>query len=124
METPGKVYIRAYHNIEFSFLGYQKVHRITPVFETYESDADRDQLCARMFELLNVGDDPTYGQPDRRAVEYRMRRNRSLSVGDVIQIGKEGESTPEFYTVSSFGFDRIDSPHIVDTATMGTTPIP
>lgn len=46
-------------------------------------------ICEEVFRLLNVGDDPTFNEsgPDPRAVQYRMRGNRSLSVGDVIQIG-------------------------------------
>ena len=124
MDAPTQVYIRAYHNSESRFLEYEPGQRIVPVFETYEPDADHDQLCSRMYELLNIGDDPSFGQPDPRAIEYRARRNRSLSVGDVIQIGKEGDETPKFYAVSMSGFDSIATPtHVVNVGRGGTTPL-
>jgi hypothetical protein len=33
-----------------------------------------------------VGHDPDFGIPDQRAVAYRQAGNRSLSVGDVVQV--------------------------------------
>jgi len=46
-----------------------------------------DDLAEDAFRLFNVGDDPDFGVPDQRALEYRARGNRSLSVGDVVQVG-------------------------------------
>ena len=52
-----------------------------------------------VFEQLNVGGDlvPATDWTE----EYRANRNRSLSVGDVVQIGEAA------YTVARFGWDRI-----------------
>lgn len=53
----------------------------------YETDVEDDLVaCEEAFHLFNVGDDPTFGEPDPRALEYRSKWLRSLSVGDVVEI--------------------------------------
>ena len=123
MNKPDSATIRVYHNIDAAFLGYRPEQRVTPVFETEESAAEHEELCARMYELLNIGDDPSFGPPDPRAVEYRARRNRSLSVGDVIEIGRTGGDVADFYSVASCGFEPIATPRIVTLGSRGTTPL-
>jgi hypothetical protein len=51
------------------------------------------------WDAFNVGDPAK----DARVARYRRDRNRSLSVGDVIEI--DGRA----YTVDHFGFDRLDT---------------
>jgi hypothetical protein len=66
--------------------GYSPEHRMSLELETTETAPTVSTVCERMFHLLNVGDDPEFGPVDERAVEYRSRRNRSLSIGDVVEV--------------------------------------
>lgn len=64
-------------------------------------------LLNQAFETFNVGDDPEFNgrmTPEQRelARAYRARRLRSLSVGDVVQIGAMG------YAVASLGWEPFD----------------
>ncbi len=108
--------------------GYEPQHPVTlvaeldfteadvPSFEPpFGSDSDQAVLNA-VWILFNVGDDPDYGTPDPRAVIYRMRRNRSLSVGDVVSI--DGR----WYACRSVGWESIDPPRIESITLHGTTP--
>lgn len=120
------VEVRAYHNVATSFgrpigvEGYVPGQPVVLVFATREPAADTLALCEALFELLNIGDDPQrVTAPDPRAVEYRARRNRSLSVGDVVSQGC-GDTTA-YFAVTSTGFDRIDPPRIVRKTVPGTT---
>jgi hypothetical protein len=72
-----------------NFDGYSPHHPLVPVFQYTEEtplNVTRDRVLEATFHLFNVGDDPAFGTPDTRAVQYRARRNRSLSVGDVISL--------------------------------------
>jgi hypothetical protein len=120
--------IRAFHNIAtqfgrpLGFDGYVPGQPVVPVFATREPVGDLLKRCDAVFELLNIGDDPAMVQsPDPRAIEYRQRRNRSLSVGDVVSQSL-GESTA-YFAVARFGFERIDPPRIVRKTVPGTTPL-
>ncbi|MBN1172641.1 MAG: hypothetical protein JXA67_10755 [Micromonosporaceae bacterium] len=86
--------------------GYQPGHELTLVFETTAPATDDDlTVCEQVFRLLNVGDDPEFGTPDPRALEYRFKGHRSLSVGDVVDV--DGR----YYACARFGFTAIDTPH-------------
>lgn len=76
-------------------------------------------ICNEAFHLLNVGDDPSLGTPDERAVAYRAARNRSLSVGDVVAVGEV------FVAVAAYGWKPVDirPAQIVEYGTYGTTPL-
>ena len=79
---------------------------------------DRLDLCESIFRLFNVGDDPEYGAPDEEAVTYRAQGNRSLSVGDVIQIGQH------WFAVQYAGFAAVQAPAHLDGASQpGSTRI-
>ncbi|MFL0579644.1 hypothetical protein [Dietzia sp. 179-F 9C3 NHS] len=88
--------------------GYRTGHPLRHCFQlpltADEQAMSREQLAERMFHLFNVGDDPAYGTPDERAIAYRLACNRSLSVGDVVEI----DGT--FLAVASCGFDVIAPP--------------
>ncbi|HEY0697395.1 MAG TPA: hypothetical protein VGD43_06255 [Micromonospora sp.] len=45
-------------------------------------------MLSDVYRLFNVGHDPQFGTPDPRAVVYRERGNRSLSVGDVVALNE------------------------------------
>jgi hypothetical protein len=113
--------IRAYHNVAVDSVGrplgildgYRPEHPVALVFETdipikVETPAEAVEI---VWMLLNVGDlvggdDFT---PDRRAVTYRERGNRSLSVGDVVEI--DGQ----FYAAGQMGFNSLDgAPTVTD----------
>ena len=68
--------------------GYQPGHPLVPVAHwSVAAGTPRADVLAETFAVLNIGDDPDFGTPDRRVLLYRARGNRSLSIGDVIQIG-------------------------------------
>lgn len=117
------VRVRAFHNIDAGFLAYKPSDRVTLVFAAAEPAAAPEAICEALFELLNIGDDPALGTPDPRAVAYRERGNRSLSVGDVVAVDKRPDGPADFYAVASTGFTSIAEPRIVATAYIGTTPL-
>src|SRR5262249_4822114 len=99
--------------------GYEPTHPITLVYETEMSPRHDLDACEKVFELLNIGDDPDFGTPDPTAVEYRARGNRSLSVGDVVSV--DGR----FYACGRVGSTALRrSPTVIVRAEPGTTPLP
>ena len=90
-------------------LGYQQGDDLTlALTTTIMASADDTTICRRVFELLNVGDDPERNTViDPRVVAYRSEGHRSLSVGDVIAIADR------WYAVDRVGFIRIDTPDCV-----------
>lgn len=106
--------VRVFLNNAFggSYLrGYQAGNTVTEVFAYDETDLDAEiddlALAERAFELLNIGDDPSFGTPDQRAVDYRGRGNRSLSVGDVIAIDER------FWSCDSVGWRELDEQPVI-----------
>ena len=101
--------------------GYQAGDPLTHVFdlELTEAEAADINWPDRVYTLLNIGDDPAYGTPDDRAVAYRLPRNRSLSVGDVLVVDGAAQA------VASFDFEsvRVDPAQLVNALHHGTTPI-
>lgn len=65
--------------------------------------ASRDyrQTLEHTYTVLNVGDDPDFGPVDSGALQYRARRNRSLSIGDVLVLDGVG------FAVASDGFVKV-----------------
>ncbi len=61
-----------------------------------------------MFELFNVGEDPAFGPPHPRGVDYRRCGNRSLSVGDVVAV--DGR----FYACASTGWAALKDRPLID----------
>lgn len=104
------------------FRGYDPADSVTEVFRYETRDGDREVLSFA-YDLFNVGDDPqVWGEPDDRAVAYRARHNRSLSIGDVVRTEDAGEV--RFYAVARVGWQSIDTPHVKNTFVRGmTTPI-
>lgn len=118
--------ITVLHNThEDHHFGYRPGHPLTVVAE-YDTVPDTNAFvadmvaCEEAFRLFNIGDDPTFGEPSEIAVQYRRRRNRSLSVGDVVVVGTNA------YAVASFGFDPItvDPAQITNAEWPGTTAYP
>lgn len=68
--------------------GYQPGHPLTPVAR-FETERAGEDVLAEVCRLYNVGDDPDFGTPDDRALAYRRRGNRSLSVGDIVQVNQQ-----------------------------------
>jgi hypothetical protein len=102
--------------------GYVPGQSVTEVYACDETDVgpDVDDRCLadRAFQLFNVGDDPAFGEPDPRALVYRERGNRSLSVGDVVGIDDR------FYSCDSFGWSEMtERPLIQQQHNDGTTPL-
>lgn len=126
-----KLTVDVYHNLavdaagrSIGFVdGYEPGHPLLRVFR-YETETETAMVpttvpttvCEEAFRLFNVGDDPDYGEPDSRAVEYRSRNNRSLSVGDVVAFAGY------FFACARHGFAQLDArPMILDL--YGSTPI-
>jgi hypothetical protein len=64
-------------------LGHMPDHEVVEVYAYDDTTAPHHvAACEQAFELFDIGDDPNFGPPDKRAIEYRRRGNRSLSVGD------------------------------------------
>lgn len=118
------VWVRVFHNnhARGAFLtGYVPGLTVTEVF-TYttspKAGTSDHEVAEEAFELFNIGDDPEFGTPDRRAVDYRARGNRSLSVGDVLAI--DGR----FFSCDSNGWHALTVPPPIDQVTApGTTPL-
>lgn len=107
-ENDQTVTVRAFHNLDGRFDAYAPDHRLHEVFTDTVADGDPYDICDDVRRLLNTGDDPAFGTPDPRAVDYRCRGHRSLSTGDVIAVGEE------FYAAAEYGFTRItDRPVIL-----------
>ncbi len=105
-----------FHNIATDFAGrnlgmvegYDVGHPLVPVFRCAASDltesTDSNLICEAAFHVFNVGDDPAMGQVSTAGVTYRRWKNRSLSVGDVVQIGDE------FFSCQRQGWKVIPMP--------------
>lgn len=108
--------VRIYHNIaDDHFFGYQTGHPIVLVCTLRQAAASDEVILEQMFHLFNVGDDPDFGTPDPRAVEYRRRRNRSLSVGDVVDIAGR------LYACAGTGWTPVTAPTLSTDSVPGTT---
>ncbi|MFC4859254.1 hypothetical protein [Actinophytocola glycyrrhizae] len=103
----------------------QPAHTVTEVF-SYTALPDDPYPVQFAYDLCNIGDDPTFfDRPDPRAVEYRDRANRSLSVGDVVAVhDNRGERGTRWYACAHAGFDLLDQGPVIENAEQhGTTPI-
>lgn len=92
------------------YFGYEPTHVLrlahtATMAEVMPADVtwDDQRILDRMYHLLNVGDDPSFGEPHPVAVAYRAKRNRSLSVGDVVML--DGR----IYVCASDGWEPIES---------------
>lgn len=128
IDTTRAVEVRIYHNVaedsdgrRTGWFGYKNEDPIVHVATWWTTTVDNDNaVLSKAFEIFNVGDDPEFGPVNPVALVYRERKNRSLSVGDVVQV--EGS----FYACESVGWKRIHEVHInkVRDYSHGTTPIP
>ncbi len=98
-------------------------HTVTEVF-TYTALPDDPHPVQLAYDLCNIGDDPAFFDPPApRAVEYRDRANRSLSVGDVVAV-RDDEHGIRWYACASFGFDALDQAPVIENGEQhGTTPV-
>lgn len=98
--------------------GYEPGHLLTKVYELDARDgAHWAAALAYAYDVFNVGHEAT--PPNRDAVGYRARDNRSLSIGDVVEI----EGT--WYACMPVGWGEIPTPEpaqLVDKLMHGTTP--
>jgi hypothetical protein len=104
------------HGRSWGFFGYVPGHPLVPVvqYEEAGSAIRLPQACEAAFERFNVG-------TDEIATDYRERRNRSLSVGDVLAI-QVPTGTTVWYTCQSVGWVSITAPRwLVFASKNGTT---
>lgn len=93
--------------------GYQPEHPLTLVARlkvsgsVLKDQADEYPALEEIFRLLNVGDDPDYGEPDPQAQAYRLWGNRSLSVGDVVKL-----QGGRWFAVARIGWVTIPEPAV------------
>ncbi|WP_424534233.1 hypothetical protein ACOZ38_28480 [Sphaerisporangium viridialbum] len=122
---PDQISVKVFHNLMFIQFSatrpypgeYLAGDPIVQVFATTApAGSDSCAVCEEVFHLLNVGDDPTFGTPDARAIAYRARGNRSLSVSDLVCVGDA------WYACASTGFDPVPEPRIVSGGWAGSTP--
>ncbi|MGW5049723.1 hypothetical protein [Actinokineospora sp. NPDC004072] len=109
--------VRVYLNTaRDSFRGYRSHHEIVEVAAYLATQ--HDGILDDAFHTFNVGDDPCFGPPDPRAVVYRLRGNRSLSVGDVIALDDE------FHSCEPAGWRKLTTPPVItDLHAPGITPL-
>ncbi len=100
----------------------QPAHTVTEVYSYTELPNDPHPVQFA-YDLCNIGDDPTFfDTPDPRAIEYRDRGNRSLSVGDVVAV-HDNRGT-RWHACAHTGFDLLSqAPAIENAEQHGTTPI-
>lgn len=99
--------------------GYRDGHPVVLVFTHRIEGRSHAYVLQELYRLLNVGDDPEFGTPDPAAVEYRQRGNRSLSMGDVIEIDDT------FYAVRDTAWEQLaERPFVVATSRPGSRPVP
>ena len=100
----GKVYVQVWLNEAdggLNFLGYKPDHPLRLATEYYIDaellqDGTPHAVLNAAFEQLNI-DNPT----EAWAKEYRIDRNRSLSVGDVVMVGETA------YACESIGWKAV-----------------
>jgi hypothetical protein len=111
--------IRIFHANDPRDARFERPTSVTEVFAYEASDhvSSADALDQAFFRF-NVGHDPAYGEPDRHAVTYHKRRNRSLSTGDVVAV-----DDMFFLCSSGGGWTEIAEPRIENITSDGTTPI-
>lgn len=120
--------LQVFHNVSSDrmrfFEGYKPEDPLTHVFDLVVVGADLDQGVHKVldyaFYVLNIGHDSDRitVEDKAQAIAYRERKNRSLSVGDVIII--DGVA----YACAALGWDQVTvHPHqvIADYAEHGTT---
>ena len=64
--TTRTVHVQAFHNPDAWIFGYEPGHRLRPAFAAQMPAADPHHVCEAVFVLLNVGDCPPAGAPERR----------------------------------------------------------
>ncbi|HEU0130813.1 MAG TPA: DUF3846 domain-containing protein [Mycobacteriales bacterium] len=115
--------VTVYHNTNREALapsrGYQHGDPLTLVARYHTIATSVDAVLDRAWFLFNVGDDPDFGPPAPVAVAYRERRNRSLSVGDVLAV-TDGNV---FAVASPSGFTWVETLTVTNATTHGTTPL-
>lgn len=115
--------VAVYHNTNRDAMapwrGYQPGDPLTLVACYHTIAARARDVLDRAWFLFNVGDDPRFGSPAPVAVAYRQRRNRSLSVGDVLAV-TDGSG---FAVASPTGFDYVYPLTVTNATAHGTTPL-
>lgn len=107
--------------------GYQPGHALVPVAEYVRDVPDTTDFhelrkaAEEAYHVFNVGDDPDFGTPDERALVYRRRGNRSLSVGDVVRV--DAGLGDAYLACASVGWVTIPAPEFfaVECKRHGTT---
>jgi hypothetical protein len=102
----GKVTIKVYHNLTSRFMPYtigDKLYEAI-VFESgLPACGSMERLLEIIWHQLNIDEPHALW-----AIEYRRRRNRSLSVGDVVAIGEQAWAVDRFgWTSISIGAQQI-----------------
>lgn len=114
--------VAVYHNTNRDAMapwrGYQPGDPLTLVAQYHTIAPNVDAVLDRAWFLFNVGEDPDFGPPAPVALAYRQRRNRSLSVGDVLSVTDRSG-----FAVASSGFRYIDPLTVTNATVHGTTPL-
>jgi hypothetical protein len=113
MTTTVKVYLNEGDDHFFGFrnkFGNAPALRLAAQFDLLDEPAlqpDREptRILNHVYEQLNVGGDMVPAEP--WTTVYRVNRNRSLSVGDVVVVGESA------WAVASCGFESITTEALV-----------
>lgn len=123
-------FVRVFHNNnprDGMVFGFRPTDSVTEVFRYRIEDESRFKteldIPEHVYAMFNVGHDPEITNPvDPQAVVYRLRGNRSLSIGDIVSLVDDTD-TARYYAVAAFGWDLLTTPPRVDNQEQpGTTP--
>ncbi|MFC7530199.1 hypothetical protein [Actinoplanes sp. GCM10030250] len=113
-------YIAIYHNVDTQFLPYEPDHTLTKVIthrRHLPADTTPEQIGSWAFHIFNTDLDDlqaSRGKTDAGEVDfllactYRLLRRRSLSVGDVIAVTTDENTT--WLACDPAGWRRITRP--------------
>lgn len=98
--------------------GYRPGHILVPVCQYVENTTLWDfatvaeRLCNEAYRLFNA--EPRTTAEEVIEAVYRARKNRSLSVGDVVAVTEfspdSGAYSTRYYAVAKAGWDQLDTP--------------
>jgi hypothetical protein len=112
--------VRVFLNTEILAMafGYATGQPVVEVARYDDAESENAEAALhRAFQIFNVGDDPEFGPVDPRAVAFRERGNRSLSVGDLVELDRT------MYACGRDGWDPVDFPMVISVSIRGITPL-
>lgn len=112
--------IRVFHNVDYVAMnfGYNPTHAVVEVYAYDDTRAAGHHAALHAaVARFTIGHADPFGTPDRDALAYRQRHNRSLDIGDVLACDDN------FYARTPTAWQPIAPPRVITLAQTGTTPL-